>query len=61
MSYRLKSGQTLADAAYIMLGDKRLTNEVHQMGAVVYLRGERLGPPAKWAAAPRTERQGGPK
>ena len=52
MSYRLKSGQTLADAAYLMLGDRRLTNEVQQVGDVVYIRGERLGPPTKWAAAP---------
>lgn len=55
MSLRLKSGQTLADAAYTMLGDRRLTNEVQQVGDVVYLRGEKPGPPARWAAAPRTE------
>ncbi len=61
MSYRLKSGQTIADAAYTVLGDRRLTNELQQVGDVVYVRGERLGPPARWAAAPRTERQGGPK
>jgi hypothetical protein len=55
MSYRLKSGQTLADAAYMVLGDRRLTNELHQVGDVVYVRGERLGPPARWAAAPATQ------
>lgn len=35
-----------------MLGDKRLTKELHQVGDVVYLRGEKLRPPARCAAAP---------
>jgi hypothetical protein len=61
MSYRLKSGETLGDAAWLMLGDRRLTNELQAVGGVVYVRGERAGPPARWAAAPRTERQGGRK
>jgi hypothetical protein len=52
----LRSGETLATAAYKLLGDKRLTNELQQVGDVVYIRGEKLGPPAKWAAAPPTEK-----
>jgi hypothetical protein len=52
VSHKLKSGQTLADAAYLLLGDRRLTNELHQVGDTVYLRNEKMGPPAKWAAAP---------
>ena len=61
MSYRLKSGQTLGDAAWLLLGDRRLTNELHQVGDVVYLRGEKAGPPARWAAAPPESKTGGPK
>ncbi len=55
MSYRLKSGQTIGDAAWLIVGDRRLTNELHQIGGIVYLRGEKMGPPARWAAAPRTQ------
>jgi hypothetical protein len=35
-----------------MLGDKRLTNELQIINGVAYIRGEKAGPPAKWAAAP---------
>jgi hypothetical protein len=35
-----------------MLGDKRLTNEIQIINGVAYIRGEKAGPPAKWAAAP---------
>jgi len=50
--YKLKSGDTAERAAYELLGDKRLTNELHIVNGVAYVRGEKMGPPAKWAAAP---------
>ena len=52
MAHKLKTGETLEQVAFEILGDKRLTNELHQVGDMVYVRGEKLGPPAKWAAAP---------
>lgn len=52
MSYKLRSGDKPEDAAYEMLGDKRLVNELHIINGVAYLRGEKAGPPAKWAAVP---------
>jgi hypothetical protein len=51
MSYKLKSGQTPADAAFEILGDARLVNELHVVNGTAYLRGEHQGPPAKYAAA----------
>lgn len=39
-------------AAWHLLGDKRLTNEIHVVNGIAYLRDERMGPPARWAAAP---------
>ena len=39
-------------AAWHLLGDKRLTNELQIVNGVAYIRGEKMGPPAKWAAAP---------
>lgn len=56
MSLRLKSGQTAKDAAFILLGDHRLENDVQIINGVAYIRGERAGPPARWAAAPPQER-----
>lgn len=54
MAYKLKSGQTPEDAAFLLLGDKRLTNELHIVNGVAYIRGERMGPPARYAgSAPR--------
>jgi len=50
--YKLKSGDTAERAAYELLGDKRLTNELHIVNGIAYVRGEKMGPPAKWAAAP---------
>jgi len=52
MSYKLKSGETPEDAAYELLGDRRLVNEIHVIDGTAFLRGEKAGPPAKWAAAP---------
>ncbi len=52
MSYRLQSGETPGDAAYRLLGDRRLVNELQIVSGIAYVRGERAGPPAKWAAAP---------
>ena len=55
--YKLKSGETLEDAAHEMLGDKRLVNEIHVIDGVAYLHNEKMGPPAKWAAAPSKQRE----
>src|SRR2546430_9938189 len=52
MSYHLRSGETPADAAFKLLGDARLVNEIHVVNGVAYIDGEHLGPPAKWAAQP---------
>ena len=52
MPYHLKSGQTAEEAAFLLLGDKRLVNELQIIHGIAYVRGEKLGPPAKWAAAP---------
>lgn len=57
MSYKLNSGETLEDAAHAILGDRRLTNELHLIDGVAYLRGEKAGPPAKWAAAPPKQQE----
>ncbi len=55
MSHRLTSGQTPEDVAWLLLGDRRLTNELQIVGGIAYIRGEKAGPPAKWAAAPRKQ------
>lgn len=57
MSYKLLSGDTPADAAHVLLGDRRLVNEIHIIDGIAYLRNEKAGPPAKWAAAPPKQQQ----
>lgn len=57
MSYKLKSGETIEDAAWELLGDRRLTNEIHLINGEAFLRGEKSGPPAKWAAAPPVQHE----
>ena len=52
MPYHLKSGETAEKAAWELLGDKRLVNELQIVNGIAYVRGERMGPPAKWAAGP---------
>lgn len=52
MSYRLKTGETPEAAAAHLLGDSRLVNEIHLVEGVAYINGEKLGPPAKYAAEP---------
>jgi hypothetical protein len=52
MSYRLRSGETKEMAARKLLGDSRLVNEIEIIDGVARIRGEKAGPPAKWAAAP---------
>jgi hypothetical protein len=57
MAFKLKSGQTAEEAAFRLLGDKRLTNELHIVNGTAYVRGEKLGPPARYAGqAPRREK-----
>ena len=55
--YKLKSGDSPEDAAHEMLGDSRLVNEIHIIDGVAYLRNEKMGPPAKWAAAPPKQQE----
>jgi len=50
--YTLKSGETAEKAAWELLGDKRLVNELHVVNGVAYVRGERMGPPARYAGQP---------
>lgn len=50
--YKLKPGETQADAAWHILGDRRLTNEVRILNGAAYLLEEKPGPPAKWEADP---------
>lgn len=52
MGYKLKSGEDAGDAAAELLGDRRLTNEIDIIDGTAYLKGEKQGPPAKWAGAP---------
>src|SRR6266705_2507451 len=59
VALKLKSGQTPQDAAWLLLGDRRLVNEIHSIGEHAYVRGERLGPPARWAASPPKLEQDG--
>ena len=56
MSYRLKSGETASDVAWRLLGDRRLTNELQIVNGVAYVRGEKPGPPARWALDPNPVR-----
>ena len=57
MAYKLKSGETPEDAARLLLGDSRLTNEIHIINGTAYIRGEKLGPPAKYAADPTPKKE----
>lgn len=50
----MQPGEMAADAAQIMLGDRRLTNEIEILHGIAYVRGEKHGPPAKWAADPKS-------
>jgi hypothetical protein len=52
--YKLQPEETIADAAWHMLGDRRLTNEIVLMDGKAYLRDERPGRVARWAADPTT-------
>jgi hypothetical protein len=52
MALKLKSGQTAEEAAAILLGDSRLVNEIHIEEGIAYIKGEKMGPPAKYAAEP---------
>ena len=47
-----ESNWPLLPAAWELLGDKRLVNELQIVNGIAYVRGERMGPPAKWAAGP---------
>jgi hypothetical protein len=49
MPYHLKSGETPEKAAWELLGDKRLVNELHVVNGIAYVRGEKMGPPARYA------------
>jgi hypothetical protein len=52
MAYKLQAGETPADVAHKLLGDARLTNELHIVNGVAYIRGEKMGPPTRYAGAP---------
>ena len=52
MPYQLKQGEGPPQAALALLGDSRLINEIDVVDGKAYVKGESLGPPAKWAAAP---------
>ena len=52
MAYKLQSGETPADAAHKLLGDARLTNELQIINGIAYVRGEKAGPPTRYAGAP---------
>lgn len=52
MAYKLRSGETPEAAAAHLLGDSRLVNEIHIENGIAYIKGEKLGPPAKYAAEP---------
>ncbi len=49
MAYQLKSGETPAKAAWLLLGDKRLGNDLEIHNGMAYVRGEKTGPPARYA------------
>ena len=51
--YKLQPEETIEDAAWHMLGDRRLTNEVRIIGDKAYLMDEKPGAPARWAADPK--------
>jgi hypothetical protein len=58
VAYKLQPGESLEDAAWEMLGDRRLTHQLTVLHGVVYLKdAERPGPPARWAGQP-TQRKG---
>jgi hypothetical protein len=52
MPYQLKPGEDISHAAQALLGDARMIHEIHVVHGTAYLKAERMGPPAKWAAAP---------
>lgn len=56
MAIKLQSGDTPEKAAYLLLGDKRLVNEIHVVNGMAYVRGEKMGPPARWAGQPPRQR-----
>jgi hypothetical protein len=56
--YQLKPGESPEDAAQALLGDRRLTTELDVSYGVAYVKGERHGPPAQWAARPPAIRKG---
>lgn len=58
MAYRLQPGEDESIAAHRMLGDARLTHEIMVINGVAYLRDEKAGPPAPWAADPNKLRHG---
>jgi hypothetical protein len=54
VAYKLKIGESPADAAHALLGDDRLVSELEFIHGIAYIKGaEKPGPPAKWAAAPQ--------
>lgn len=52
MPYKLQPDETDADAAWHLLGDRRLTHEIKVINGQAYLNDEKPGPPAQWAADP---------
>lgn len=57
MGYKLKTGEDESDAAFELLGDRRLTNEIHVIDGTAYLKAEKAGPPTKWAGAPPVQKE----
>jgi hypothetical protein len=58
VAYRLQSGDTPERAAFEMLGDKRLTNEINIVNGIAYVRGEKMGPPTRYQGeAPRRSKE----
>ena len=45
--------ETLNQVAQRMLGDGRPTHEIQLVGDTAYLKDEKPGPPARWAADPQ--------
>lgn len=66
MGYVVKEGDSLPTIARLLLGDARLTHELHipgwkgdgdpPPGTTVYLKTEQMGPPAKDATKTQVER-----
>jgi len=56
MALKLQSGDSPEKAAWTLLGDKRLVNELSIVNGIAYVRGEKMGPPARYAGqAPKRE------